>query len=797
MARFLSTYDRFNKNLTTSPFAQDGTRPLPTRNLYALFNDGGHDLFRHGLSEVSPASIDGGTGIPLSQFTNTVDYSPFGPDTGNRAAKEDPVMFGFDLIIRSQESPLFSDVIDESVSKFFESNVVPSEEMMSRIEIWQDFKETFFQFFRSSYNTQPLGQSANPDNPLNSRFYYYLTKVTGLDGLVEANTMETANSFVDYGKDMIKLDFTEDVTLRIGRMAALYKSLYWSRMSGKTMIPENLLRFDCDIIVSEVRNFVKLKNVLQGGTDRLVEADLNNDGLDDKIFLKSGGLNILRDNVNRYVYTLYDCQLFFDKMPHGDVIDLATQPAAYEGYSIGFTYKHSTMRVDVFNPYTNSYGVLNNGSYKPRSVTPFDKFLNLTVPISSTSSTISETTIAAEIPVIIDVVDYSYGRSIELTPPPPPPPAPIKTSDEMGTDSDGVPKTKTSASGAEDDEPAGPPERRSNINSVKLAGQTIPDLSRNPIFDASGKFERSVSYLKYKLNLDEVDNYTEGKRLSTINSEKIFGSSGPLRVTGFVEPNTVRTVFIKDEETLEIREKTIGSTFTNAFEVVGKAMIKKEVDKYKEGKRLATIRNGKGERILDFEGPEFAPVFKDIADYRKEYEVDKYKEGKRLATRSENGERILGFEGPEYPNKFKETNEGVSLEERTKIFEAKANSVPTSFKQENDKMSKSELDGTKSGAPKESWLNSDSPGARFAKRIVNTGIAAANQFIAKRTALLTKTLNTMANEAGYSSMLPPKNIYESDFNGELYLSSKLVRDSFENFVGESISNLFNKGNRPL
>ena len=151
MARFLTTYDRFNKNLTTSPFAQDGTRPLPTRNLYALFNDGGHDLFRHGLSEVSPASIDGGTGIPLSQFTNTVDYSPFGPDTGNRAAKEDPVMFGFDLIIRSQESPLFSDVIDESVSKFFESNVVPSEEMMSRIEIWQDFKKTFFQFFRSNY----------------------------------------------------------------------------------------------------------------------------------------------------------------------------------------------------------------------------------------------------------------------------------------------------------------------------------------------------------------------------------------------------------------------------------------------------------------------------------------------------------------------------------------------------------------------------------------------------------------------------------------------------------------------
>jgi hypothetical protein len=771
MARFLTTKERFDKNLTTSPFAQNGPRPLPTRNLYALFNDGGHDLFRHGLSEVSQ--------VPLDLFKNTVDYSTFGPDTGNRAAKEDPVMFGFDLIIRSQESPLFSSVIDESVSKFFESNVVPSEEMMSRIEIWQDFKETFFQFFRSSYNTQPLGQSADPDNPLNSRFYYYLTKVTGLDGLVEGNTMESAKSFVDYGKDMIKLDFTEDVTLRIGRMAALYKSLYWSRMSGKTMIPENLLRFDCDIIVSEVRNFAKLKNII--GTAK-IEEDVNEDGTMDDILLSTGGLQILRDNVNRYVYTLYDCQLFFDKMPHGDVIDLATQPAAYEGYSIGFTYKHSTMRVDVFNPYTNSYEVLNNGSYKPRAITPFDKFLNLTKPISSTSSTISETKIGPEIPVIIDIINYASIVGVTLNDPPP---DPIETSDGMGTDSDGALKTKTSASGAEDDEPAGPPDPGNDINSVKLAGQSTADLSRNPRFDAITK-AGSVTYLKYALNEFEGVVY---KSIKDSNKVGYLNKNRP-GALNFASSEKGASGFFS---AFMYESTSPGSTFKE----INSTRIKDEVDKYKEGLRLANIVSSTGEKKLGFEGPEFPPVFKDIADYRKEFEVDKYKEGKRLATRSENGERILGFEGPEYPNKFKENNESASLEERTKIFEAKANSVPTSFKQENDKMSKSELDGTKSGAPKESWLNSDSPGARFAKRIVNTGIAAANQFIAKRTALLTKTLNTMANEAGYSSMLPPKNIYESDFNGELYLSSKLVRDSFENFVGESISNLFNKGKRPL
>lgn len=611
MAKFLTTKERFNKNLTTLPFEQNGPRPLPTRNLYALFNDGGQDLFRHGLSEVSPASIDGGTGIPLESFSNTADYSPFGPDNGNSAAKEDPVMFGFDLIIRTQESPLFSSIIDESVEKFFDSNIVASDEMVSRKVVWESFKKTFFQFFRSSLDTQPLGQSADPDNPVNSRFYYYLTKVTGLDGLVEGNTMDTSKSFVDYGKDMIKLDFTEDVTLRVGRMAALYKSLYWSRMSGKTMIPENLLRFDCDIIVSEVRNFVKLQNVL--GDDPL------------------SGLQTLRDNVNRYVYTLYDCQLFFDKMPHGDFVDLATQPAAYEGYSIGFTYKHSTMRVDVFDPISNSYGSLNNGSYNPFTVTPFDRFLDYSIPISSTNSTIGEAVSTSVPKVIIDVVNISKieDNFFQFTPP-----SPIESTDGMGTDSDGASKSKTSASGTGDGDPAGPPESGNDINSVKTDSQSTPDLSRNPRFMSISA--NSVEDLKYNLFTQEY-NERESDR-------------------------------------------------------VGKS---------------------------------------------------------------------------------------------------------SSFKETNLTNSKSELDSTKSGAPKESWLKSDSPGARFAKRIVNTGIAAANQAIAKRTALLTKTLNTMASSAGYNSMLAPKNIYESEFNGELYLASKIVRDSFENFVGESISNLFNKAKRPL
>ena len=825
MTRFLSTRDRFNKNLTAFPFQSSDDRPLPTRNLYALFNDGGHDLFRHGLSEVSPSSIDGGTGMSLGSFRNTADYSPFGVDNGNSAAKEDPVMFGFDLIIRTQESPLFSSVLSDSVNGFFNSKVVPSEEMEARIKVWDDFKKTFFQFFRSSLDTQPLGQSADPDNPANSRFYYYLTKVTGLDGLIEGNTMETLSSFVDYGKDMIKLDFTEDVTLRIGRMAALYKSLYWSRMSGKTMIPENLLRFDCDIIVSEVRNFVRLESIVNKTKSR---EDFNGDGTKDDILTTDiNGLKMLRDNVNRYVYTLYDCQLFFDKMPHGDVIDLATTPAAYEGYSIGFTYKHSTMRVDVFDPFKKEYGVLNNGSYKPLSITPFDRFLDTASPINSTS-TIGETTIAAVTPVVIDIVSYDY-RFIELVKLNP---KAKETSDGMGTDSDGKAKSKTVASGTPDNEPAGPPEPGNDIESAKKDEQYSPNLSNNPRF-APITGASSVSDLKYELNEFEGIIYEEirgSNKIAYLNKNRLgaldFDTSGENKAaSGFFSAfmyesalpgSTFReiTTAMREAEvdkyregqrlvttTSEGGERVLGweeSQYTGVFKDIGAKMTESEVDKYKEGQRLVTTTSESGERVLGWEESQYTGVFKEKNEALTKSEVDNYKEGgKRLSTISEGGERIFGWEESQYPNKFRENNEAKSKEEIDGINSSKSSSSPSSFKETNLTNTKSQLDSTKSGAPKESWLKSDSPGARFVKRIVNTGIAAANQVIAKRTALLTKTLNKMANEAGYSSMLPPKNIYETDFNGELYLSSKMVRDSFENFVGESISNLFNKAKRPL
>lgn len=635
--KFLNTNDRFGLD-----------SPSSTRSFYSLFGDGGQDLFRHGLAEITPFPVDNNANSAdpsirntrLNMFRNTADYSPVDGSLSNLTAKEDPVMFGFDIVIRAEESPLFSHTLSDSVQNFFQSDsVAGNTEMLSRFPVWQNFKQHFFQFFRDTLENRTYTESANEDNPSNSRFYYYLKKVSGLDLLVENNNGDTIKSFTDYSKDKITLEFSEDVTLRIGRMAQLYKTLYWSRLSGKTMIPENLLRFDCDIIVSEVRNFARVKKII-------------NQTSDGNQSINSTDLQILRDNVNRYVYTLYECQLFFDKMPHPAEINLGEAPVDYTGYSIGFNYKYSTLRVDNFNPITNTYVPLNNGTYDPFAITPLDKFINPKSTINSSdgsNGTISDPKPGEQQEIQLAIVPYDDSN--------------IQNDQNQQTNSElgeGSPETQGTIEQAKENEKVGNP---------------ISDMKKSLLDEEINQFKGSQNRLNQ--NPNPIDN-----------------------IGGF-----------------------IGAGFGETEEPG------KPVTDHRWGRPQDINKKGGGNIDYDF------------------------------------------FKGNPYGD----------------INTPGANNKDKKYENLNK-----QLDDAKSGAPKESWLSSNSPGARFAKRIANTGIATVNQVIASRASLLNKTLNNIAGAVISNRVLPPRNIYEGDFNGNLYLASKLVKDSFERFVGESISDLFRK-----
>lgn len=350
----LDTEDRFNETKSNFPKVKNGitdygslkSSPYSTRDFYLLFNDNLTDYFKHGLQIIdglnpieNPTGENGGVGgasdLRKSQFPGT----PF--------ENNDPVIFGFEIIIDVVASPLFNGAIPEFLTAF--SGV---SELKSKIPVYQDFKHQFIKLFKTNISLKVESDenmiSKNKTNYANTESQkniyssgrkaymgYYLKKVGGLDKLIEANTSGANDSkkyLVDYRKDLIDLEFTEDVSLSIGTLAHLYKLLYWSKPNGKSLVPENLLRFNCDIIVSECRNFTRVRKSIE-----------------------TGDLEVIKDNVSRYIYSLKECQLFFNTMPHNAEIDLSSI-ATYDTYSVKFDYKYSTSKFERFVPTTNGFG---------------------------------------------------------------------------------------------------------------------------------------------------------------------------------------------------------------------------------------------------------------------------------------------------------------------------------------------------------------------------------------------------------------------------------------------------------
>ena len=282
------------------------------------------------------------TNINFAQYKTTIN-------------NQDPVVFGYQLSIISNTSPLFNGAIPEFLRKYSKMS-----DLKSRLLNYYQFFESFFSLFelelfkselrdsRVDYNSNFTdldkwysSENYSKENDFtNSRKYnnfnktpYYLRKITGLDKLVEKNGFDGKNNFIDYGTDMITLNLNEDTNLSAGSLIMLYKTLSWSKRSGKKMIPENLLRFDLEINVSETRHFNRV--------------------MSDKV---------LADVPNNYTYYLYECQFVFDKMSHGDSIDMSAIKIAEEGVDISFTYKYSTLKMSTYEARNVNIGNDDNNS---------------------------------------------------------------------------------------------------------------------------------------------------------------------------------------------------------------------------------------------------------------------------------------------------------------------------------------------------------------------------------------------------------------------------------------------------
>jgi hypothetical protein len=327
------------------------------------FNDQQSIDFKFGLSDQAYSSNWPGDTVPDNTLSDTEYFSGaignkpweggnrhWGGGYGTPFENEDPVYYGFEIEIDSLNSPL----INGQAKSFLQSIGSNYEALSSKSEILDSFIYELSRFFTFN-STQPLdGLSSIFSTQLPKK--HYLKKVDGLDKLIEANPVNGQNAFVKYKGDTIKLSFYEDTNLSTGALASLYKLLYWDRLRGKNLIPENLLRFDCRIVISEARNIARIRQAIGS---------------------PEPNLQVIKENVSRYVYNIYECQFNFPKMTHPGSIDLSSTPAYSGEWDIEMSFKFSGMKFErfVFNDgraSSGGYKTLNNLSPSPTKVTPIE-----------------------------------------------------------------------------------------------------------------------------------------------------------------------------------------------------------------------------------------------------------------------------------------------------------------------------------------------------------------------------------------------------------------------------------------
>ena len=315
-----------NNSNANSEGTQPGSIIAEKQEIYSEFNNNQEFDFVQGISPNQIGQDQYSTNVPIANPSGQVYLASYVESSDNN---EDPVWFGYDIVINTVTSPLFNGAVESFIEQFS-----AYDEIQARADTITDFQTQFFKFFKIS--SQSLTNGKDPKT-------YYLKKLSGIDNLTEHihSTGEDSKQFIDYKKDKIKLTLYEDVTLNSGYLSFLYKTLSWSKLRGKQLIPENLLRFDATITVTEVRNYNRyIKN-------------------------SSNQIQVYPDMISKYTYNLYECQFFFPDLSHKSDINMWDKDLT-DDMEIYFDYKYTTSRFEIFNP---DYYVLDNSQADPYTIT--------------------------------------------------------------------------------------------------------------------------------------------------------------------------------------------------------------------------------------------------------------------------------------------------------------------------------------------------------------------------------------------------------------------------------------------
>lgn len=190
---------------------------------------------------------------------------------------EDPTILGYTVKFDFQNSPLFDlkrNTKNRSTAMdFVEAYRFEHPEMNECIENLKVVNEMCQQIFESGESLDGLSYQKNLKQ-------HYILSIDGIQKL--------DNPFVDFKEDELKVTLNEDVRLYSNKLAFAYRNLSFSKAYGKKLIPENLLRFNMYIKISDQRSF----------TRNTKDSDPMRDAM--------------RNAYSRIIYELKDCEMTFE-----------------------------------------------------------------------------------------------------------------------------------------------------------------------------------------------------------------------------------------------------------------------------------------------------------------------------------------------------------------------------------------------------------------------------------------------------------------------------------------------------
>jgi hypothetical protein len=367
---------------------------------------------------------------------------------------EDPTILGFDVVILDK-SPLFNEI--DTFLDFGDTNNI--KDISNRREIYDDFVKQFAKFF--NVDDRNRGEF-KVDNRFNSFKTHYLNSVNGLSKMIHSTggiSNEKKAQMAKFGTDKLTFNLSEDVGLNAGYLSGLYRNLFYSKKNGRQVIPDNLMRFDMVIIISEIRNFNRVadtfanvvkrvpnKEFTPGSNNIQLTGETNQFDPNTPEFLYESedvntGLKMFKDNVNRYIFTLYDCQLDFNNYSFEDSITQAGYGAGAQDVSKGLSfdvfYKYVNFEMEKFNfhpgakeknkPFRDEAKYINDTKPKPTTfqendssesginqntdAKESDRLPNRVIDLRYQMNTVSNSSEKAKYEFDFPMIDSNYARS--------------------------------------------------------------------------------------------------------------------------------------------------------------------------------------------------------------------------------------------------------------------------------------------------------------------------------------------------------------------------------------------------